>query len=46
MNMHRIRQKQQNTASFTTISTLKNFIELEKIQKYKTFAFLKKVKGF
>lgn len=28
MNIHKIRQEQQNTASFTTINTLENFIIL------------------
>lgn len=39
MNIHKIKQQQQNTTSFSTISTFKNFIILEEIEKYKTFAF-------
>lgn len=39
MNIHKIKQQQQNTTSLTTISTFKNFIILQKREKYKTFAF-------
>lgn len=46
MNIHKIRQKQQNSTRFIAISTFKKLYHTLEDIKIQTFAFFKKLKGF